>query len=79
MVIVMFRLFAVSPRHSFSKSPSIIHQKYKFSGIEIPNGIYKVGAKKFGFTYDNENPRHEIFLKNYIISKKLVTISEWFA
>ena len=57
----------------------IMPQKYKFSGIEIPNGIYKVGAKKVGFTYDNENPRHEIFLKNYIISKKLVTISEWFA
>ena len=34
---------------------------YKFSGIEIKKGIYKVGAKKVGFSFDNENPRHEIF------------------
>ena len=49
----------------------IVPQNINFL-VEIPNGIYKVGAKKVGFTYDNENPRHEIFLKNYIISKSLL-------
>ena len=28
---------------------------------------------------DNENPRHEIFLENYTISNKLISISEWLA
>ena len=53
--------------------------QYKFSGIEIKNGNYKVGAKKAGFSFDNENPRHEIFLGSYTISKKLISVSEWLA
>ena len=54
-------------------------EEYKFSGIEISKGNYKVGAKKLAFSFDNENPRHEVFLKNYVISKKLIKISEWYA
>lgn len=63
--------------HNFAKE--INPKLYKFSGIEIKQGSYKVGAKKFGFSFDNENPRHEIFLNNYIISKKLISIPEWLA
>ena len=57
----------------------IIPKEYKFSGIEIPKGNYKVGAKKADSSLDNENPRHEILLENYTISNKLISISEWFA
>ena len=57
----------------------IVPKEYKFSGIEIPKGIYKVGAKKTELSFDNENPRHEILLENYTISNKLISISEWLA
>ena len=53
--------------------------QYKFNGTEIKKGNYKVGAKNNYFSFDNENPRHEVLLDNYIISKKLITISEWLA
>ncbi len=63
--------------HNFVKE--IAPKQYKFSGVEIKKGTYKVGAKKIGFSLDNENPRHGTFLNNYIISKKLISISEWLA
>ena len=52
---------------------------YKFKGIEIKEGKYKIGANLNNFSYDNEQPINTIFLKNYFISKNLITISEWVA
>ena len=50
---------------------------YNFSGIKIKEGIYRIGANKKKFFYDNEIPNHKIFLKDFIISKNILTISEW--
>ncbi len=50
---------------------------YKFSGIEIKEGEYKIGAKKKFFSFDNEKPRHSLYLKNFCIAKNPITISEW--
>ena len=52
---------------------------YKFNGAEIKQGEYLIGADRKEFSYDNEKPRNIVYLKNFLISKKLITIAEWFA
>ncbi|WP_124979687.1 ergothioneine biosynthesis protein EgtB [Nonlabens xiamenensis] len=47
------------------------------SMISIPEGIYEVGYGGDKFCYDNEKPKHRVFLEAYEISKKLVTNGEW--
>ncbi|MBF4985111.1 ergothioneine biosynthesis protein EgtB [Nonlabens mediterrranea] len=45
--------------------------------IKMPAQIYEVGHKGEGFSYDNEQPRHRVFLEAYEISSELVTCGEW--
>ena len=39
--------------------------------------MYRIGANKKKFFYDNEIPNHKVFLKDFTISKYILTISEW--
>ena len=45
--------------------------------IEIKDGIYHIGHDSESFCYDNELPRHRVFLEPYAISSALVTNGEW--
>ncbi len=77
---VIINLYNIEVDKNFNENTGEIQPKaYKFNGIEMQKGKYKIGAKKNYFSLDNENPRHEIFLNNYIISKQLIKISEWLA
>ncbi|MGJ8683596.1 MAG: ergothioneine biosynthesis protein EgtB [Nonlabens sp.] len=45
--------------------------------IEMPAQIYEIGHTNQEFCYDNELPRHRVFLEAYKISSELVTCGEW--
>lgn len=45
--------------------------------VKIPAGIYRIGAKREPFVYDNEEPQHEIELEEYSIDKYLVTNGDY--
>jgi ergothioneine biosynthesis protein EgtB len=47
------------------------------SYIEIEEGIYHIGHDKEEFCYDNEQPRHRVFLESYAVCDSLVTNGEW--
>lgn len=44
---------------------------------DMPAGIYEMGHGEESFCYDNEQPKHRVFLEPYAISNKLVTNGEW--
>ncbi|MDR6237256.1 ergothioneine biosynthesis protein EgtB [Aureibacter tunicatorum] len=46
--------------------------------INIPAGIYSIGANDKGeFSFDNEKPVHEVYVKQYNIADRLVTNKEY--
>ena len=45
--------------------------------FEFDGGIYKIGHKGEGFSFDNEGPPHKEYLEPYQIASRLVTNSEW--
>jgi len=45
--------------------------------IEAPGGIRKVGFEGAGFSFDNEGPRHRVYLQDYRLRSKLVTNAEY--
>lgn len=45
--------------------------------IEVKEGIYQIGHNDESFCYDNELPRHRVFLEPYALSNRLVTNREW--
>ncbi len=45
--------------------------------IEISEGTYPIGYSGNDFSYDNETPVHQVFLKEFQISRKLVSNGEF--
>jgi ergothioneine biosynthesis protein EgtB len=42
-----------------------------------PGGVVEIGAQGEQFCFDNETPRHEVLLRPFAISARLVTCGEW--
>jgi len=45
--------------------------------VEMDEGLYEIGFKDQGFSYDNEHSRHKVYLESYQISTSLVTNGEF--
>jgi ergothioneine biosynthesis protein EgtB len=43
----------------------------------LPAGLVEIGASANGFAFDNERPRHPVWLQGAEISDRLVTYGEW--
>jgi ergothioneine biosynthesis protein EgtB len=44
---------------------------------DFDEGLYRIGHEAVGFAYDNETPRHRVFLEAFQISNRLVTCGEY--
>ncbi|MGH7294041.1 MAG: DinB family protein, partial [Polyangiaceae bacterium] len=45
---------------------------------ELPGGIVQIGAPRDGaFRFDNEEPRHRVYLEPFQIADRLLTVAEW--
>jgi ergothioneine biosynthesis protein EgtB len=47
--------------------------------IEQPGGLIEIGATGAGFAYDNEFPRHKLYLQPFKFASRLVTNAEYLA
>ncbi|MCR9153679.1 MAG: ergothioneine biosynthesis protein EgtB [Bacteroidetes bacterium] len=45
--------------------------------IEIKAGLYDIGCGGNEFHFDNEGPRHKVYLNDYAISSELVSNADW--
>ncbi len=45
--------------------------------VAFDEGLYEIGHAGKGFAYDNESPRHQIFLDAFALSNRLVTVREY--
>jgi ergothioneine biosynthesis protein EgtB len=44
---------------------------------DLAEGIHTIGCEDEGFSFDNEGPQHQVFLRPARISRNLVTNGEW--
>ena len=45
--------------------------------IDVPAGLYSIGHDGQGFAYDNEGPRHRVFLEAYQLASRPITAGEF--
>ncbi len=45
--------------------------------VSYPEGLYEIGHADNSFSYDNETPKHKIFLNSFNLSSRLVTNKEY--
>ena len=47
--------------------------------IDLPGGLVEIGADEAGFAFDNERPRHRVWLEPFRLADRLVTEADWLA
>ena len=47
--------------------------------VFFDEGIYEIGHDGTGFAYDNEGPRHRVFIERFLMANRLVTCGEYLA
>jgi len=59
----------------FKPSPS--SKSNKLTWIPIAGGLKPIGHASTGFSFDNELPQHNVYLKDYLIATRLITNGEY--
>ena len=49
----------------------------KLTWLEFPAGIYSAGSEGKGFSFDNETPRHRVFLERFALATRPVSNGEY--
>jgi len=72
-------LFALSPLKpaALSGAPAPAPEAAPIQFLSHPGGIAAIGAEAEGFAFDNERPRHRVFLAPFALADRLVTNAEW--
>jgi ergothioneine biosynthesis protein EgtB len=68
----------LAPVYRQAKTPAARHPK-KTSPLAIAGGLVEIGAMRDGFSYDNERPRHRVYLEDYALAPDLVSSGEFLA
>ncbi len=48
-----------------------------FGWLDYPGGLYSIGHTGTGFAFDNESPRHQVYVPDYQLGNRLVTNGEY--
>ncbi len=59
-------------------APADPHPASSIEWIDVDGGLTGIGHDGAGFAYDNESPRHAVYLEPYCVASRLVTCGEWF-
>ena len=67
-------MFVEGPHANATTDPALHHE-----WDDHPGGIAQIGHDGDGFAFDNEGPRHRVFLEPFALRPSLVTNAEWLA
>ncbi len=45
--------------------------------LDYPGGVHQIGWDQAGFAFDNETPRHSVYLQDFMLASRLVTNGEY--
>lgn len=72
-----FSLNPLFPAYRDGYVPEEMLQAPDTGWVEFAGGLFDIGFEGEGFCFDNELPRHKVFLQDFAISKGLVTNGEF--
>ena len=71
-------VLSVNPlQPSYAGSASAPSTPDPIGWVEVEGGLVEVGHEGPGFCFDNEEPRHRVWLEPYRIADRLITNGEW--
>jgi ergothioneine biosynthesis protein EgtB len=73
-------ILALNPLHPVYRDnlqPDLEPANSKFEWLAYPGGLYSIGHAGTEFAFDNESPRHQVYLQDYKLGNRLVTNGEY--
>ncbi|MBD1849045.1 ergothioneine biosynthesis protein EgtB [Leptolyngbya sp. FACHB-711] len=73
-------IFAINPlrpvyqQNRLAAPPPVAAQE---QWLDYPGGLYTIGHDSSDFAFDNESPRHQVYLQDYWLAARLVTNGEY--
>jgi dimethylhistidine N-methyltransferase len=78
LLMDVLHLFAQSPLAPVYAPDAPLPRPGVRSGFELHGGgLVEIGHEGSGFAFDNERPRHKVWLEPFQIARRLVTHGEW--
>jgi ergothioneine biosynthesis protein EgtB len=86
MLTDLKHVFSVNPLRPVYRPRKVIGSEASMAGgghatpvrwIEVPEGLREVGAAAEGFSFDNERPRHRVYLQGFELADRLSTCGEF--
>ncbi|MGA9659227.1 MAG: ergothioneine biosynthesis protein EgtB [Asticcacaulis sp.] len=78
LLMDILHLFSQSPIKPAYGPPSETIKLVEPAGFHLrPGGLVEIGHDGDGFAFDNEGPRHKVWLQPFEINDKLVTNGDW--
>src|SRR5580704_4574697 len=62
------------PRHDSTRRAT---EALPLTWHSFPEGVYSIGFEGSGFAFDNEGPRHNVYLEPFRLASRLVTVGEY--
>jgi ergothioneine biosynthesis protein EgtB len=73
-------VLSINPlRPAYRATPIAVRQAPPLTWLESKGGLLEIGHEGDGFTFDNEGPRHKVWLEPYAIASRPVTNGEYLA
>jgi ergothioneine biosynthesis protein EgtB len=67
----------LNPAYERRNFPEVTKSLLPLQFVGFKGGLVEIGAEKDGFAYDNEGPRHQVYLNDFRIANRLVTCGEF--
>ena len=61
----------------YAGRPSSLAAADQLGWVDVEGGLVEIGHEGDGFSFDNEQPRHRVWLEPYRLADRLVTNGEW--
>jgi ergothioneine biosynthesis protein EgtB len=61
----------------YAGRPSPVAAPDRLGWVDVEGGLVEIGHQGEGFRFDNEEPRHRVWLEPYRLADRLVTNGEW--
>jgi dimethylhistidine N-methyltransferase len=77
-ILSLFAASPLAPAYS-AQAPISPRTKTDEGWVTLSGGLTQIGVQEGCFAFDNEGPRHWVYLRPYRLGRRLVTNGEWLA
>ena len=78
-ILHLFAQSPLQPAYAPPRSPQPDHPSEPLRFVGFEGGLVEIGHAGDGFAFDNESPRHKVWLEPIDLADRLVTNAEWLA